>query len=520
MDEQNRRPDPQPESWLDTLPERPDSGPGQVPVPAEPPPSREIPEGQAPLPPVPTLGGWDDAGGTDFQNVPVAVPSYGVPAPYTVPPASPYGTVPGTPYGVPPAYPAAPPAGFPPYNQPSGGYPPSGMGYPPAPAGTPMGIPSEWGGAASVGFFGDPSPVPQEPEEKADPSRLRILVAGRPLTLMEYLEILRLSSGHGTTLLVALVLLVLLFEWMAIGDAALGGNDALMSATFLLVMVSSLLLLLGVVWSRLRTDRKRRLAYSTMMADPAAVQGRKLEFYDDRIESVSARGTSVIPFADVTAYIETMRVIALVSGDRCIYIRGQDLTAYDAGLIRSFLRTRVPAKLVRIKAPLIPCLCDPLPIPVFSNRDEVLARACIPYTKQAERRTRIQRFLSALPVVLPMLLALATAMAQYVVLTNWFLLDVAAFFTGFTAVYLLAGAVLLAFGLRKHADEADDALHLAVTRDGIAFYHKGVAGFAVRACVRPAAAAGGVRLILPHTSYFIPEWAMEQPTQFRSVLGL
>lgn len=63
----------------------------------------------------------------------------------------------------------------------------------------------------------------------------------------------------GTTLLVALVLLVLLFEWMAIGDAALGGNDALMSATFLLVMVSSLLLLLGVVWSRLRTDRKRRL---------------------------------------------------------------------------------------------------------------------------------------------------------------------------------------------------------------------------------------------------------------------
>ncbi len=448
MDEQNRRPDPQPESWLDTLPERPDSGPGQVPVPAEPPPSREIPEGQAPLPPVPTLGGWDDAGGTDFQNAPVAVPSYGVPAPYTVPPASPYGTVPGTPYGVPPAYPAAPPAGFPPYNQPSGGYPPSGMGYPPAPAGTPMGIPSEWGGAASVGFFGDPSPVPQEPEEKADPSRLRILVAGRPLTLMEYLEILRLSSGHGTTLLVALVLLVLLFEWMAIGDAALGGNDALMSATFLLVMVSSLLLLLGVVWSRLRTDRKRRLAYSTMMADPAAVQGRKLEFYDDRIESVSARGTSVIPFADVTAYIETMRVIALVSGDRCIYIRGQDLTAYDAGLIRSFLRTRVPAKLV------------------------------------------------------------------------WFLLDVAAFFTGFTAVYLLAGAVLLAFGLRKHADEADDALHLAVTRDGIAFYHKGVAGFAVRACVRPAAAAGGVRLILPHTSYFIPEWAMEQPTQFRSVLGL
>lgn len=77
----------------------------------------------------------------------------------------------------------------------------------------------------------------------------------------------------------------------------------------------------------------------------------------------------------------------------------------------------------------------------------MLARACIPYTKQAERRTRIQRFLSALPVVLPMLLALATAMAQYVVLTNWFLLDVAAFFTGFTAVYLLAGAVLIAFGL-------------------------------------------------------------------------
>lgn len=177
-------------------------------------------------------------------------------------------------------------------------------------------------------------------------------------------------------------------------------------------MVSSLLLLLGVVWSRLRTDRKRRLAYSTMMADPAAVQGRKLEFYDDRIESVSARGTSVIPFADVTAYIETMRVIALVSGDRCIYIRGQDLTAYDAGLIRSFLRTRVPAKLVRDQGASDPLPVRPAADPGLFELRRGARRACIPYTKQAERRTRIQRFLSALPVVLPMLLALATAMAS------------------------------------------------------------------------------------------------------------
>lgn len=91
MDEQNRRPDPQPESWLDTLPERPDSGPGQVPVPAEPPPSREIPEGQAPLPPVPTLGGWDDAGGLISKTPPWRCPLMESPPPYTVPPASPYG---------------------------------------------------------------------------------------------------------------------------------------------------------------------------------------------------------------------------------------------------------------------------------------------------------------------------------------------------------------------------------------------------------------------------------------------
>lgn len=495
MDEPNRGPDTQPETWLNKPPAEAPS------LPAEQPPAWEIPA----VPADPPISG-------NPASTP-GVPAY-EPAPYTVPPASPYGTAPGTPYSVPPAYPVGTPpvpgTGMP-VSQPSAGYPPfGGMGDNPA----------VYPAAPRPGYPYSAPVVPEAAEPTPDPSRLRILVAGREPTLLEYEEIARLSSGHGTTLAAAMALLVLLFGWMAIVDAAFRGNRAVISATILLVLASILLLVMGLVAGKVRMDRKRRMVYFTQMADPETAQGRKLEFYDDRIEAVSARGTSVLPFSEVTAYIETRQVIALISGELGVFIRGQDLTAYDAGLIRAFLSARVPAKLVRIRAALAPCLSQPLPIPVLSNRDEVLARAQVPYSAAAERRTRGRRLLSTLPVVLPMLLLLGTAMAQYLFLTNWFLLDTVVFFAGFTAVYLLAGLLFLAAVPRRPADGTDGVLHLAVTRDGIAFCRKGMTGFAVRTCVRPVKASGGVRLILPYTSCFIPESAMEQPAQFRAVLGL
>lgn len=503
MDKPNRGPDTQPETWLNTPPAEASS------LPAEQPPAWG-PPGAAPEQPF-------YSGPATGSGSPPPAPPEG-PALYTVPPASPYGTAPGTPYSVPPAYPVGTPpvpgTGIP-VSQPSAGmagYPPfGGMGDNPAAA---------YPAAPRPGYPYSAPVVPETAEPPTDPSRLRILVAGREPTLPEYEEIARLSSGHGTTLAAAMALLVLLFGWMAIVDAAFRGNRAVISATILLVLASILLLVMGLVAGKVRMDRKRRMVYFTQMADPETAQGRKLEFYDDRIEAVSARGTSVLPFSEVTAYIETRQVIALISGELGVFIRGQDLTAYDAGLIRAFLSARVPAKLVRIKAALAPCLSQPLPIPVLSNRDEVLARAQVPYSAAAERRTRGRRLLSTLPAVLPMLLLLGTAMAQYLFLTNWFLLDTAVFFAGFTAVYLLAGLLFLAAAPRRPTDGTDGVLHLAVTRDGIAFCRKGMAGFAVRACVRPVKASGGVRLILPYTSCFIPESAMEQPAQFRAVLGL
>ena len=501
MDEPNHRP-AQPEAGQNTPPAEAPS------LPSEQPPAWEIPGAPA-NPPL--------YGGSAASGAPAYRPPEG-PAPYTVPPASPYGTAPGTPYSIPPAYPAGTPpvpgTGMP-VSQSfdgMGGYPPFSGGYGgPAPMNT---------AAPGPGYPYSPPAAPQATGAAPDPSRLRILVSGREPTQPEYAEIARLTSGHGTTLAAAMALLVLLFGWMAVIDAAFGGNRGILTATILLVLASLLLLAVGMVRAKTRMDRKRQLVYFTQMADPETLQGRKLEFYDDRIEVASARGTSVLPFSEVTAYIETSQVIALLSGGYCVFIRGLDLTAYDAGLIRAHLKARVPAKLVRIKGTLVPGLSQPLPIPVFASRDEVLARARIPYSAAEERRQRGRRLLATLPVVLPMLLLLGTAMAQYVILSDWFLLDTAVFFAGFTAVYLLAGLLFRATVPRRPRDETDDALHLAITRDGVAFCRKGKTGFAVRACVRPTNASGGVRLVLPYTSCFIPESAMEQPAQFRALLGL
>ena len=515
MDENDRLPDMQPEPWLKNTPPgqgNPSADPGSIP--AEQPPAwqsavPENPDRSADRPP----------------TVPPASP-YGTPpgVPYVVPPASPYGTMPGTPYGVPPVYP--------PYGQPSApaygtpvpppGYG-TGAGYPP-----PMGQPPVWTGPASPyetvppGYGMPPNPweVPAEPEEDEDPGRLRILVGGRPLSLSEYLEITHLSAGHGITLLIGMILLILLFGWMAIGDAAASGNTAMIGATLLLVMGSVLALIGGLVWSRMKRERHLRMAYATRMADPAALQGQKLEFYTDRLECVTARGTSILPFSEVTAYIETANVIALFADSRRIVLRGQDLTAYDASLIRAFLRRRLPAGLVRIKAALVPRLYEPLPIPEYSSDDEVLARAAVPFSKREERRTRMKRLWSTLPVSLPMLLLMATATAQYAILTNWLLLDVAVFFVGFSALYLLAAALILTLGVHSPRGEDDESLYVALTRDGVALYRQGMCGFIARSCVRPVPDGDGVRLMCPYTSLFIPDTAMEQPRQFRAALGL
>lgn len=118
-----------------------------------------------------------------------------------------------------------------------------------------------------------------------------------------------------------------------------------------------------------------------------------------------------------------------------------------------------------------------------------------------------------------MLLALATAMAQYVVLTNWFLLDVAAFLRVLPLCICSRERFSLPSG-SGNTRMRRTMPYIWPSPATVSRFTTRRRGFAVRACVRPAAAAGGVRLILPHTSYFIPEWAMEQPTQFRSVLGL
>ncbi len=513
MDENDRFPDMPPEPQVNHTPAEQGDSPAQPgPIPAEQPPA---------------WLGADPTAPAERPGTTPPVSPYGTPpgVPYTVPPASPYGTMPGTPYGVPPAYPPYgqpyPPAYGapmpPPVYGPGGGYPPPSVGQPPA-----WTAPVSPYGAVPPGYGMPPNPweIPAEPEENEDPDRLRILVGGRPLSLSEYLEIAYLSAGHGVTLLVGMVLLILLFGWMAIGDAATGGNTAVVGATFLLVLVSVLALIGGLVWSRAKQERTHRMAYATQMADPSAAQGQKLEFYTNRIECVTARGTSILPFSEVTAYIETTNVIALFAGTRRIVLRGQDLTAYDAGLIRAFLRRRLPAGLVRIKAPLIPRLYEPLPIPDFASDDEVLARAAVPFSKREERQNRMKRLWSTLPVGLPMLLLMATATAQYAILTNWLLLDVAVFFVGFAALYFIIAALFLTLGVHSPRGDAQENLYVALTRDGVALYQQGMCGFITRACVRPVPAGDGVRLLCPHTSLFIPETAMEQPGQFRAALGL
>ena len=321
-------------------------------------------------------------------------------------------------------------------------------------------------------------------------------------------------------LVLLFALLTLLFGWMALSATMENTAGGVVLATLILVGGSLLFLLIDLLLYTSRFNRRCEAEYVTRCYNPNNPEPVSIsEFYDDRVVVTTARGSSVVPFSRVTAYVETADQIALLVGREFVSWRGGDLTAFDARLIRDHLRRHVNPSVVRIKHEVIPCLRQPLPIPELDSDACLVVRARTVSGVQEERQRRLRQLYAQLPELLPMLLVLATATAQYWILSNWFLLDVLVFFTGYLGLGLLLAVLLLLPGARSAVEKREEEAvrDLAFTRDGLAVRRNGFTRFVNKERIRVLPQQDGVKLEMPGETLFVPWEAAEDPESLKAL---
>ena len=205
-------------------------------------------------------------------------------------------------------------------------------------------------------MYGQPERFPSD-----EPDRLWILVAGRTLSRAEEERWRRVLVGKRKTLpLITFILALFLILGVFVDRDYTVWYEALVKlALFFFGMI-------GAVWSFcgvLRVSRKGIDAlYEEQDADVKAnAMGSRIAFHGDRLVHTTLRGTIVLPYTEIQSCVETADGFALNDGTQLLILRGQDLTAFDADLIRAYLQERLPRQVIRIKAPVIPFLQAPLP---------------------------------------------------------------------------------------------------------------------------------------------------------------
>ena len=313
-------------------------------------------------------------------------------------------------------------------------------------------------------------------------------------------------------------LLTLLFGWMALAASTSSPGKDILAATLILVGGCVLVLLVDLLLYSSRLARRCEAEYAERCYNPYSLAPVSVsEFYGDRVVVTTARGSTLVPYSRVTAYVETAELIALFVDEDFVCWRGADLTPYDATLIREHLRRNIHPSVVRIKRPVMARLREPLPIPSLNNEDQLVSRARAAASVKTEQRRRIRGLVSLLPQLLPMLLVLATATAQYWILSNWFLLDVLAFFAAYLVAGLLAAMLLLLPGTRAAAKKQDETSpqDLAFTRDGLAIRRNGFTTFVHKERIRALPSANGVTVEMPCETLFVPWENAEDPEKLK-----
>lgn len=332
----------------------------------------------------------------------------------------------------------------------------------------------------------------------------QLIVAGRFLTGQEEKRWQRTLRDPVSRVL--LFVIGGLFLFFSLQAAVLATQSDWMVPTFVFPLIAGSGWFL-VSWIFRARSRIRRACEQTVVdrwQDEKAVRaGCMISFYNDHAAYSTLRGSSLMPYNEVTVYRETPDGILFGNSHFRIVLRSYDLTSAQLSAVRHFLRGVLPASVYRIQEPAISLSEMPLPHVRFANFDTVVARAELPAQKNKREQRELEGF------VIPQALVYGVVPALMTKLTPNPLLNCVMFCLLFVVISVAATRLLYRMVSAREACP----LQIVFTKEGLACRQHDVVSFTVRNRFRwfegPDGVtiwfSGGDRLEIPWSAIDDPE---------------
>ena len=339
----------------------------------------------------------------------------------------------------------------------------------------------------------------------------RMVVAGRFSTDEEE-ERLRTAMWDPTTLFLRITVVVLLFTFsLQALSLAVQADWYVPTLVFPVVVACCWFLIAWTLRVRRRGIQARANHRMDRWCDEKCVRaGSMVSFYSAHVAYSTMRGSSVLPYGEITQCCETMDGIALRSQNGTIILRASDLTNRELRQIRELIQTVVRPAVYRIKAEAYGRLAEPLPHVRFVNFDTVISRAS---ARSVTPRWKTRELLG---FVIPQLLIYGLTPGLLLELTPWQGLDCLIGMVGLGAV----GGIFTWFSCRLVWCSQTEKIRVAFTKDGLACQQNGFLTFAVNGRFRLEEQPTGVVVYFTSgESVFVPFEAVEQPQQLKEYLA-
>ncbi len=297
-----------------------------------------------------------------------------------------------------------------------------------------------------------------------------LVVAGRFLTGQEEERWQRLLRDPVSTMLRVVLIVLLGFFSIRAAGAAAQSDWRLPSLVVPLMAGCFWFLIARALRARRRKRQKLEAAWLERWQDHRMIRaGCMISLYGDHVAYSTMRGSSILPYTQVTHCLESVDGILFGNGYVTVCFRSADMTAQQLFAVRRFLQEHISPSVYRVKEPPVPQLSEPLPHVRFANFDTVITRAAVSPAEKGEDYRELRG------IVLPQMIIYGLTPALMTALTPWPLLNCLIF----CGAFMLAGALITRLTVRAKTRK-QGAVRLAFTKEGIAKQQNGAVSFAVR----------------------------------------
>ncbi len=335
----------------------------------------------------------------------------------------------------------------------------------------------------------------------------RFVVAGRFCTDEEE-ERLHRALREPVSVLIGIALAVLLGSFAVEAMVlSLKSEGYIASLVFPVIAACGWFLIAWVLRIRRRRIQARENARADRQSDTRCMRaGCMLSFYGDHVAYSTMRGSSILPYREITKCCETGDGIALISPNGRLFVRAADLTARELESLRTLIKDTLCPRAYRVREIAWARQTEPLPHVRFANFDEVITRGIGQEITLPWKRKEL------LGAVIPQMLIYSFAAGLTVKITPWLFLDCLLSALVFTAVGTALS--LIAFVALQRQDRR--TVRVAFTRDGVARQQNGFVTFTVNGRFRLQQRENGILIHFSTGEAVLVPWdATEEPQRLK-----